>query len=504
MPNPTPAHSSPESVRRAAGRIAVIYALVALAWIVASDRVLLFLSVEPQALSRLQTWKGGLFVLVTALLLFFLVLRALRRERAGEQRYRSMFENNHAVMLLSDPDDGAVVDANPAACKFYGYDRDHWQQLRISDINTLGPAQIAAEMAHARALNRNSFELSHRLADGTERDVEVYTGPVSVGSRQLLYSIVHDISARKEAERELKRVNRTLRVLSRVTEVLVRAADEGVLLQGVCDLLVKLGGYQLAWIGNPATGEVAAQSGTGLTCLDTAHYPGNAPDREICPTLEALKSRMPVVIRDISSSDSYSHLRKSVDALGLVGISALPLCVEGESFGALTIYSREENPFDQEEVKLLRELAEDLAFGIAALRNRKARKAIETELRESERYNRALFEQSPIGLALCRMDGQLVDVNPAFARILGRTVEETLALTYWDITPKCYLPEERKQLDSLEKTGSYGPFVKEYRHREGHLIPVRLQGRLIERGRQRFIWSMVEELSPHPGKKPDP
>ncbi len=109
------------------------------------------------------------------------------------------------------------------------------------------------------------------------------------------------------------------------------------------------------------------------------------------------------------------------------------------------------------------------------------RKRAEESLRESEHYNRTLFQEFVIGLALTRMDGKLVDVNAAFATILGRTVEETLQLSYWDITPVRYAEEEQRQLQSLKTTGRYGPYEKEYIHKDGHLVPVRLQGLLIER-----------------------
>jgi PAS domain S-box-containing protein len=138
--------------------------------------------------------------MITALLLFALVRQALRREREQEERYRSMFENNHAVMLLIDPDEGAIVDANPAACDFYGYGREQLRALRVSDLNILDPAQIASEMAHARAMRRTFFEFSHRRADGTVREVEVYSGPVPVEGHQLLYSIVHDITGARKGD----------------------------------------------------------------------------------------------------------------------------------------------------------------------------------------------------------------------------------------------------------------------------------------------------------------
>ncbi|MFA9390038.1 MAG: PAS domain S-box protein [Prolixibacteraceae bacterium] len=117
------------------------------------------------------------------------------------------------------------------------------------------------------------------------------------------------------------------------------------------------------------------------------------------------------------------------------------------------------------------------------------------ELKESEAYNRALFENTEIGLALTSMDGKMVDVNPAFSKILGRSIEETLALNYWEITPKKYYKEEQEQLVSLEQNQKYGPYEKEYIHKNGSLIPVRLQGKIIERKGIKYIWSSVEDIS---------
>ncbi len=122
-------------------------------------------------------------------------------------------------------------------------------------------------------------------------------------------------------------------------------------------------------------------------------------------------------------------------------------------------------------------------------------KHAEEALQESERYNRMLFEQSSIGLALCRMNGELVDINPAYARIIGRSVEETLKLAYWDITPKKYAEDEQCQLEDLNTTGHYGPYEKEYIHKDGHLVPVRLQGLLLEKDGEQMIWSSVEDIT---------
>lgn len=110
-------------------------------------------------------------------------------------------------------------------------------------------------------------------------------------------------------------------------------------------------------------------------------------------------------------------------------------------------------------------------------------------------YNKILFDHAVIGLALCRMNGDLVDVNSAFAAIIGKSTEEVLTLSYWEITPEKYLAQEAMQLESLEKTGKYGPYEKEYLHVDGHLVPVCLSGQIVDIEGERYIWSSVEDIT---------
>jgi len=119
----------------------------------------------------------------------------------------------------------------------------------------------------------------------------------------------------------------------------------------------------------------------------------------------------------------------------------------------------------------------------------------ESQLRASERYNRVLFEQSPIGHLLTTMDGKFVDVNPAFSKIIGREIDEILSLTYWDITPEKFYPKEQEILTLLNTVGSYDSYEKEYFHKDGRLVPVLLKGLIIERDREKYIWSSIEDIT---------
>lgn len=119
----------------------------------------------------------------------------------------------------------------------------------------------------------------------------------------------------------------------------------------------------------------------------------------------------------------------------------------------------------------------------------------QAELRESENYNRTLVDTSPIGLVLSTMNCELIDVNAKFAEIIGYSTEEALQLTFWSITPEKYHETERQQLELLETHGCYGPYEKDFIHRDGSTVPVRLFGRCLKRNGKDYIWSCVEDIS---------
>jgi diguanylate cyclase (GGDEF)-like protein/PAS domain S-box-containing protein/hemerythrin-like metal-binding protein len=120
------------------------------------------------------------------------------------ERYRVLFTKAKIPMLLIDPQSGAIVEANEAACRYYGYHAQQLESMRITDINTFTAQQVQEEMQRAAEEQRSHFFFRHRLANGDIRDVEVHSGPLVIGGRPLLYSVINDISERRAAERQLK------------------------------------------------------------------------------------------------------------------------------------------------------------------------------------------------------------------------------------------------------------------------------------------------------------
>lgn len=155
--------------------------------------------------------------------------KRLEKDRADTaSRYKGLFNNRHVPMLVIDPDSGRIIDANPAACKFYGYSYDELTGLDITQINTLPAEKVRAKMKVVMLRKEQRFFFQHRLspsAGGQIRDVMVTSGPAEVQGKILLYSIVIDVTDTKKMEAALRRSEQRYRSLVEVTSDWVWEVD---------------------------------------------------------------------------------------------------------------------------------------------------------------------------------------------------------------------------------------------------------------------------------------
>jgi len=154
-------------------------------------------------------------------------LLAQRELKESEQRYAAVFEGSAVPILLIDPDTTQIIDANPAACDFYGHSSDDLMMMSILQTDALSAETVQAELARAADGMRVRFASKQLLSGGRLRDVEINVGPIRVGGRRVLYVMIHDITERKRMESELERAKRNLEtIVGQRTQDLLRTNAE--------------------------------------------------------------------------------------------------------------------------------------------------------------------------------------------------------------------------------------------------------------------------------------
>ncbi|GAB4154058.1 MAG: hypothetical protein Fur0037_22770 [Planctomycetota bacterium] len=199
----------------------------------------------------------------------------------------------------------------------------------------------------------------------------------------------------------------------------------------------------------------------------------------------------------MNGADEHRELRRStlVDVLTLIGLS---FACEFAVMLFLPVLARELGPSEKallDSLLLAALLAPLVAVWLRRLR-RRARIAT-MQLEQSEQHFRQMFELSPVGIAVNDFaTGAFLDCNAALPAFVGHTKREFARLSYWDITPRDYEADEAEQLRRLREEGRYGPYEKEYIHKDGHRVPVLLQGVLATQASGRkVILSVVQDIT---------
>ncbi|VAX33902.1 Two-component system sensor histidine kinase/response regulator hybrid [hydrothermal vent metagenome] len=188
----------------------------------------------------------------------------------------------------------------------------------------------------------------------------------------------------RRAEEKLHRVNRALKVLSECNQIIVRVRDEPALLSEICKVFVDVGGYCLAWVGftdrdEEKTVRLMAQAGYEEGYIETLNITWADTDRGRGPTGTAIRTGKVSINRDVLSNPDYALWRLEAIKRGYQSSIALPLIDDNRTLGAINIYAPEPDAFDSEEVRLLTEMANDLAYGITVLRMRAEHRRSEEE-----------------------------------------------------------------------------------------------------------------------------
>ncbi len=290
--------------------------------------------------------------------------------------------------------DGGRATYTPKIAELWGLPRDFhgdfvsycWEHVHPEDLP--GTKEAFARMAQSREESVMEFRILR--PDGELRWIH-WEGQViqdPAGGSMRAVGINMDFTERKQAERDLLRLNRTLRMLSTANGALVRATTEQELLNEMCRIGVETAGYRLAWIGfaehdETRTVRPVAWAGEHPEYVQSANITWADTERGRGPTGTAVRTGEVQVNQNVETNPAMTPWRTEMLKYGLKASISLPLKNNANIFGALTFYSGDQDAFGPEEVELLKELASDLAYGIHARRDRAGREAALAALQEN-------------------------------------------------------------------------------------------------------------------------
>ena len=349
--------------------------------------------------------------------------------KQSEERYRTLTERAPIALVVHSG--GQLIYANPAAVNLAGA-KGLQDLLGRNVFELVHPEfrELAKQRSAASAQPGGMspvMEQKYLKLDGSVIHVEVQSASITYDGAPAVQVVIHDITARKLAEQALARVNRALKTLNTCNEALIHTSTETDLLNSICRLIVEIGGYQFAWIGmaqdDPdTTVQPVAQFGGAGDILSRIRISWSGDAWGQGPTGTAVRAGTTQVDQQFPDNITVPRWRDWALQHGFRATIALPLRGESRVLGALTIFASENNAFDQAEIELLEDLAQNLAYGLKSLRTRATSEAFADQLRKLS----LIVEQSPESIVITNLNAEIEYVNEAFVRNTGYSREEAI------------------------------------------------------------------------------
>jgi PAS domain S-box-containing protein len=393
-----------------------------------------------------------------------------------ETWFRLLFERSEDAILLLDPRAQLFVECNDAAMAMMrATDK---RQILMASPASLSPARQPdgspseqAARVHTEAVlaaGTHRFEWLSRRFDGEEFPVEVLLTAIQSGDHALVAVTCRDISERKAHQEALRRSEEQFRTMFE------RSADAMTLF-------------------DPETGKFTASnraSNLALAGRAEGRIEGASPV-DIAPEFQPDGRRSDEVIREVvarvlqQGSHRYEWAMRRLDG----SETPLEIVTTAVQVGGRTLLLSVARNIEER-----KRMEADIRRLNASLEQRIAERT--DALRKSEEKFKQLYERAPLGISQISWAGRFLQVNEAFARIVGRSVEECLQLTYWDFTPREYEAQELAVLEAVRRDGHFGPFEKEYIHADGHRVPIVLHAVLIRApDGEEQLWGIVEDVT---------
>ncbi|HMB25598.1 MAG TPA: PAS domain S-box protein, partial [Anaerolineales bacterium] len=329
------------------------------------------------------------------------------RKYAEEQlRYQAALLSSVNDAIIASDAQFRLTAWNSAAEALYGWKAEEvLGRNGVEILRTEWPGKDAAETRRViSATGRWRGEAIQTRKDGTRFPVEVSSIAMRNNDGQVTdyISVNRDITERKQAQERLDQLNRTLKALNRSNQAMLRSRSEVELLNEVCKIIINDCGHAMVWIGfkeedEQKTVRPVASAGFEAGYLETLQITWADTERGHGPTGTTIRTGKIQRCRNMLTDPQFAPWRAQALKRGYASSIVLPLKIDENTFGAVTIYSRQPDSFAEEEEQLLTELAGDLAYGIMTLRIQAARAQVEEALQRNESLLNQTGEMAKIG-----------------------------------------------------------------------------------------------------------
>jgi PAS domain S-box-containing protein len=371
--------------------------------------------------------------------------------RESEARFKAISEASPVGIGVVSVPDGKFVYVNTAYEEKYGYAKGELLGKGTPDIY-----HDLKDRDHILRILKEHGSVTDCEVRFNRKDKTTFWGlvsvrPITFGGQPALLGVFVDITERKCTEEKLAKLNRTLSALGKSSQAMMRASNESGYLREVCRIVVEECGYAMTWIG-------FAKNDEGKTVTPVVHagfddgYLENASitwadnERGRGPTGTAIRTGKPAICRNMLIDPDFAPWREEAIQRGYASSIVLPLMGESKAFGAISIYSKDPDPFSEEEIALLTDLSNDLAHGIITLRVRAGKAVAEVKLRNERNFINAVVLTTGGLIVGLDTEGRIQLFNHACEKTTGYTYSEVKGRIFWEFL---LIPEEQEPVKEV-------------------------------------------------------
>ncbi len=345
--------------------------------------------------------------------------RAEHEIREREQFFSGTLNDMLTFVAVLEPD-GRVIFVNNTALNVAGitlaeirgwmFNDVHWWQHSVQ-----ARQQIREDIRVCATGETLVHDIEFQDASGQLVWIEYSMHPVYDENGKIKYLVPEgrDITERKLAEEHIKHLQRVLMAIRDVNQLIVHEKEQQKLLQRACDILNRTRDYKLVWIGMARPGGLevtpVAQAGSDNGFLKSIKISRDDSATGRGPTGTAIRTGKPAVMRDIPGDPAYRPWRREATRRGYTSSAAVPLVHGEKNYGALNVYTHLPGAFGREEIDLLVEVGQDIAFALHNIELEQERKQAVAELRRAHEELEAKVTERTRDLARANRELQEMD-----------------------------------------------------------------------------------------------